>query len=234
MTSKGQYPFEKYPAVKYSIYNDWKIYDRTEAEKKVHSTLTIPNFFGKNDSLTIQLTSFTDHWWDNSEIRIFQNKQQKQKFIENMIFSPTGLDTVRVADINGDGLKDVKIGSPYMGNGIASLNVKVIYLFQRQDHSFNKISFDDKSYPNIPERDFDGDGNYEIITMELVGHENHNYWVFNIFDYKDNGLVNANSKDNYPIMIQYLYRKNFEITDKVSREKMKDFSLNLPENYDRK
>lgn len=165
LTSKGQYPFEKYLAVKYSIYHDWKIYDRAEDEKKVHSTLTIPNFFGNNDSLTIQLTSFTDHCWDNSIIRVFQNKQQTQKFVEDMIFNPAGLDTVRVADINGDGLMDVKIVSPYLGNGIASLNVKVIYLFQRQDHSFNKISFDDKSYPNIPERDFDRDGNYEIITI---------------------------------------------------------------------
>lgn len=40
LVSKGQYPFEKYPAVKYSIYHDWKIYDRTEEEKKVHFNLT--------------------------------------------------------------------------------------------------------------------------------------------------------------------------------------------------
>jgi hypothetical protein len=232
---KGQYPFEKYPAIKYKAYNDWKTIDRSkEKEKDVQNTLTIPNFYDNSDTLTIQLTSFTDHFWDNSVVRVFRNKIEKQKIIENMAFNPIGLDSVRVADINGDGLMDIKVVSPYMGNGTASLNVKVIYLFQRQDHSFNVISFDDKSYPNRPERDFDNDGNYEIITMNLVGHEEHSYWLLNLFNYKNDELINVNSKANYPIMIQYLFRENYEITNKISRKKMKDFELKLPDSYERK
>lgn len=234
LTIKAQFPFEKYPALKCKEYYNWKIYDKTEKEKKIHSTMTIPSFFENGDTLTIQLTSFTDHWWENSIIRIFHNNAQKQRFLENMSFNPSGLDTLKVADINGDGLLDVKIVSTYMGCGTASLNVKVIYLFQQPDNSFTKISFDDKLSTDRPERDFDSDGNYEIITMNLVGHENHSYWVFNLFDYKNNGIVNVNSKDNYPIMIQFLYRVNFEITDKINRVKMKDFELNLPDNYDKK
>lgn len=233
-TAKGQFPFEKYPAIKYKSYNDWKTYDKTEKEKKVHSTLTIPKFYDNGDTLTIQLTSFTDHWWDNSIIRVFRNKTETQKIFENMAFNPVGLDTLRVVDINGDGLQDIKIISAYMGNGTAALNVKVIYLFQQPDQNFTKISFADKMSNNRPERDFDGDGNYEIITMNLVGHENHSYWVFNIFNYNNGGLVNSNIKDNYPIMIQFLYRDNYEITNKISREKMKTFALTLPDDYDKK
>ncbi|MNQ56459.1 hypothetical protein D3C85_705820 [compost metagenome] len=233
-TAKGQYPFEKYPSIKYKEHNDWKTYDDTEKEKKVHSTLTIPNFFENEDTLTIQLTSFTDHWWDNSIIRIYHNKTEVQKIIENTAFNPIGLDTLRVADINGDGLQDLKIISAYMGNGTAAINVKIVYLFQQRDHSFKKISFADKMSNNRPERDFDGDGNFEIVTMNLVGYQDHSYWLFNIFNYKNDELVNSNIKDNYPIMIQFLYRDNYEITNKISREKMKGFSLTLPDEYHKK
>lgn len=233
-TAKGQFPFEKYPAIKYKSYNDWKTYDKTEKEKSVHSTLTIPKFYDNGDTLTIQLTSFTDHWWDNSIIRVFRNKTETQKIFENIAFNPVGLDTLRVADINGDGLQDIKIISAYMGNGTAALNVKVIYLFQKPDQNFAKISFADKMSNNRPEQDFDSDGNYEIITMDLVGHEKHSYWVFNIFNYNNGGLVNSNIKDNYPIMVQFLYRDNYEITNRISRDKMKAFALTLPNDYDKK
>lgn len=233
-TAKGQFPFEKYPALKYISFSDWKTYDKTEKEKKVHSTLTIPKFYDNGDTLTIQLTSFTDHWWDNSIIRFFRNKTETQRIFENMAFSPVGLDTLRVADINGDGLQDIKIISSYMGTGTTALNVKVIYLFQQPEKNFTKISFTDKMSNNRPERDFDGDGNYEIITMNLVGHENHSFWVFNIFNYNNGGLVNSNIKDNFPIMIQFLYRDNYEISNKISRDKMKTFALTLPDDYDKK
>jgi hypothetical protein len=87
---------------------------------------------------------------------------------------------------------------------------------------------------NRQERDFDGDGNFEIITMNLIGHEDHSFWLFNIFNYLNGGLVNVNAKDNYPIMIQFLNRENYDVTNKISRDKMKTFALTLPEDYDAK
>lgn len=232
--AKGQFPFEKYPAIRYLSYNDWKTYDKTEKKNEVLSTLTIPTFFDNGDTLTIQLTSFADHWWDNSIIQVFHNSTETQKIIENVAFNPIGLDTLRVADINGDGLKDIKIISAYMGNGTAALNVRVIYLFQQADNSFKKVSFNDKMSNNRHERDFDSDGNFEIITMNLVGHENHSYWLFNLYNYKEGGLINQNIKGNFPIMIQFLYRDNYEVTNKISTEKMKSFALTLPDEYDTK
>ncbi|MCZ8217113.1 MAG: hypothetical protein O9262_12790, partial [Cyclobacteriaceae bacterium] len=75
----AQFPFEKFAPAQYTSFNNWKTYDKTEKEKKIHSTLTIPTFFDNGDTLTIQLTSFTDHWWNNSIIRIFRNKTEIQK-----------------------------------------------------------------------------------------------------------------------------------------------------------
>jgi hypothetical protein len=229
----GQEPFEKYPQILYKEYKGWKLYDKTEKERKIHHTITIPNFFKNKDSITIQLTSFTDKR-DSSYLRIYRNKRQIERFFEPMSFSDINIfEPIRIADINGDSLFDLKLLIPYMGCGIASLNVRVIYLFQNPESNFTKISFDDKMNNNRPERDFDGDKNYEILTMTLTSYENHSYWLYNIYDFNLNGLINVNVKDDYPIMIQFLNRENFQITDKISRQKMKDFALPLPEGYDK-
>ena len=234
---KAQYPFEKYPAIKDKEYKDWKIYDRLGEENKIHFTLTIPKFFDNGDSITVQLTSFGDLWHqaDTSQIRIYRNHQLIQKIKENMQFDLINMYyPLRTADFNGDGLTDLKIVVPYMGNGIAALNMRVIYLFQNADHHFTKISFTDMVSGNRPERDLDGDGNYEIITMTLQNYGEHNYWLFNLYNFNSKDLVSVNAKHDYPIMVQYLNRENYEITDKILRAKMKDFALPLPQDYDRK
>ena len=145
---RGQEPFEKYPAISNKEYNDWKIYDKSLKEKKLHYTMTIPDFFENRDSITIQLTSFVGKW-DSSYVRIYRNKKQVQKFFEPMGFSKVNIfEPIRIADINGDSLTDLKLIIPYLGNGIASLNVRVIYLFQKTDSHFTKISFNDKMNEN--------------------------------------------------------------------------------------
>jgi len=55
-----------------------------------------------------------------------------------------------------------------------------------------------------------------------------------LYNFDSDRLLNVNWKDNYPIMTQFLIRENFEITNKIIREKMKEFALTLPEKYDRK
>jgi hypothetical protein len=219
----GQYAFEKYPTVKYISFNNWKT---IETEKIVENSISIPNFFERGKSLTIQLNSSKKHWFENSDVKV-----GTQKFIENVGFNPIALDSIRIADFNGDGLKDIKIIAPYMGNGTASMNVRVIYLFQQENESFLKISFNDKQSENRSERDFDGDGNYEIITMKLMWFENHSYWNFNVFKLVNENLISVNKKYDYPILVQFLEKENYKITNKISRQKMKSFALSLPEGY---
>lgn len=224
-----QYPFEKYPTVKFTEYKDWKVYNKTD---KIDFTLTIPNFFPNRDSLTIQLTSF-DAKWDSSYIRIFRNKKQIQKTFEPMFFTDMNVPhtSIRTLDVNGDNQTDIKLLIPYMGNGLAALNERVIYLFQKSDGLFTKISYMDKMGVHITERDFDNDKKFEILTMTLKGHENHNYWTFNVYNFKDGELVNQNERFEYPIMIQFLFKDNHKVTDKISAQKMKTFGDNKPEDY---
>lgn len=228
LTSFGQYPFERFPAIKYKEYNNWKENEDKKIENSVEQTLTITNFFSNKDGLVVKITSLTTTW-DTAYISIYRNSKLLHTFFEPLGFNP--IDPLRIADFNGDGLNDLKIIFPYMGNGIASLNTRVVYLMQQKDGYFTKVSYFDKFGANNVERDFNGDGNYEIITMKLMSYQNHSYWLYNLFSFKNFDLVSVNDQYNYPILIQFLYRDNYKITNKVTRQKMKEFAQKKPEEY---
>ncbi|WP_416438335.1 hypothetical protein [Phnomibacter sp. MR] len=228
LTVYGQYPFDKFPAIKYKEYNTWK--QNFKSPNKVENSLTVTKFFKSKDSLTIKITYPTTSW-DSSFISIYRNSKQLQTFFEPLGFKP--FEPVRLADFNGDHLTDIKLILPYMGNGTAALNVRVVYLLQQKDGSFTKVSFFDKMAKNRPERDLNGDGNYEIITMTLMGYQNHSYWLFNLFNFKNIDLISVNNQHNYPILIQFLYRDNYKITNKMTQQKMKEYAHKKPEEYDR-
>jgi len=234
-STKAQYPFEQSDSIKYQCFNNWKVYDLIEKKKTIHQTITIEGFYQNQDSLTIQLSSFTKNW-DSSYIRIFRNKEQIQKIFEPMGFNGYNIwGPLILADFNGDKLNDIKINAAFNGCGLASMNTRIIYLFQCPDGSFKKVSYKDNlEYGNRVERDFNGDRNFEIITMTLRGFEDHNYWTFDLFNYQDGMFRNVDEEFGYPIMIQFLFRQNFEITDNISREKMKEFKLIVPEDIDMK
>jgi hypothetical protein len=229
----SQYPFEKFPTPKYQIYGRWKEYDRIEKEGKFHWTQTVCSFYPNDDSVTIQISTFASE--DYSLIRIFRNRDQTQVVKEpHSIGGYFGMleDSIYIADINGDSLMDIKILAWYGGNGTASMHERVIYLFQQPDNSFTKISYRDRMPSSRREYDFNNDGNFEIITMTLDQTGGHSYFTFHLYNFKNNTFESVSAQHDYPIMIQFLYRRNYEITNKVSREKMKDFKQKQPEGFD--
>lgn len=224
----AQYPFEQYPALKWNRVGGWKEYNRLEKEGKIHWTKSLPDFYENGDSLTVQISTIEAEK-KYSLIRIFRSKKQQQILPEkHAIAAYFGylIDSLYFADVNGDSLTDLKFLAPHGGNGTASMNVRIIYLFQQPDHSFVKLSYLDKEPPT--ERDFNRDGNYEIITRALNHHENHSYWTFNLYNFKDNTFQSVNALYDYPIMIQYLYRPNYQITNKLTREQMQMYSQKEP------
>jgi hypothetical protein len=225
----AQYPFEKFTPIASQEFRNWKIYDKLDDKGKIDFTITISEFYADKDTLTVQLSSFKNKW-DTSFIRIFRNKQQIQK-----IFEPFGFyhvfEPARVLDVDGDGLKDIKIVASYGGTGLAMLNHRVIYLFQKYDGTFVKISYLDKMGDHWIERDLDNDGKFEIITMTLNRYQSHNYWTFNLYNFDNGKLVNKNEKFGYPIMTQFLRKPNYRVTDKISPDVMKTFSAAEPEYF---
>jgi hypothetical protein len=235
----AQYPFEKFPAVKNKEYKGWKMdTGAKQVTGNVSFSLVIPHFFG-DTALTLRLVSYDSP--QVADVKIYKGKKQIQKMRTSMSFLSDNLvEPVIVADVNGDGLTDVKLIVPSNGCGLAGLNVAVIYLFQERHGKFTMVSFSDKLegtedglHANRRERDMDGDGNYEIITMDLRSYKTHNYWTFNIYNYKDNALVNVNEKFNYPIMVQYLYRSNYTPAD-IDKKVLRKYSLTHPDGYEMK
>jgi hypothetical protein len=236
----AQYDFEKYPAIKYIKQRKWKIL-KTEKSQVLYS-VCFPGFSINNDALTLKYTFSADS--GISVLKIYRNNKCIQKFAVpgsdfiSMIDTVDMGEPIRIADINGDSLKDVKNFIPNLIRcGAYNDYAHVIYLFQNTNGKFTNISFNDGFYGggddiiNRPERDFDGDGNYEIITETFTGVGDHNYWTFNLYNFKDGKLLNVNKKADYPIMYQLLYRMNYTITNKISRERMKLFSKKEPDNY---
>jgi hypothetical protein len=219
---RAQYPFEKYPAIKYRAYEGWTLSNiDTNSINVSISSIIIPNFYGK-ENLKIKML-VNDQ--DTSYILLYKGEKLFQKIFADVPYKPK---SIRVADINGDGLQDIKLVTPHMGStGLASMNMDIIYLFQKPNGKFTFISYTDMVDMNRAERDIDGDGNYEIITMYLQDYETHNYWVFNLYNYKNGKLVNVNEKFDYPIMVQFLYRENYKPAN-FGKAIRKKYSLKEP------
>ena len=219
--SFSQYPFEKFKAPKYNSLE----FKMTEKEDNLNYSKIVTSFFTDKSNLEVNINGNTQNY--GKTFITVKTKTENKQFFEEI---PThGIDGFYVADFNGDEKKDFKIVCFYMGSGLAALNVRVIYFFQKENKKFTKISFDDKMEGNRLERDLDGDGNFEIITMQLQGHKNHNYWLFNIYNFENNNLICVNEKFNYPIMVQFLFRENYKITSKLSRKEMKKYALIKPD-----
>jgi hypothetical protein len=232
--ANAQYAFENHSAPSYKTYNKWEEYNRIDTKGTYDCTLSIDHFFDNKDRLTIQLTWFVAQI-DFGEIRIFRNEKQIQKIKEPGSFSPLTMKggQVLVSDINGDGYKDVKLIQQGTGNGVMGMLVKVLYLFQKSDALFQKISFDDMVFEgHRAERDVDNDGNHEIITMNLEYANGHSYWAYNAFEYSNENLRNVNYKVGYPMVIQYTYKRNYKITQHMSKLQMKKYEREFPAGYD--
>lgn len=235
-SNNAQYPFESKPRIHYMHYTRWKLLDTTESRSTY--MINVPSFFEGKTSIKIMVASYPGA--DSSVITLFKNNQQLVSFIDPYFvggFSGPAPQDVFIEDVNGDARKDIKIF--IAGNaccGAYNYYARVIYLFQNKNGSFTKIAYTDFSmeYKNTLERDFDGDGNYEIIVQSFQNVGDHNYFLFNLYNFKNGRLVNVNNKANYPIMVQLLYRENYAVTNKLSRKKMKEFTKSLPDGYDKK
>ena len=220
LNSFAQYPYEKYPAIKYKRaairldQNNSKTYFKAYAyAKKYMFKFTAPAAA------------------DGCNLFLYLNgKPIKRMIVDDQFngFIQQGL--LYIGDINGDGLTDFKIAYPNNGSGLAGSLIKKIYLFNLGKNKFQKISFMDFAWDY--ERDFNGDGKFEIFGQGYLSYQNHAYWVYDLYSYQKGKLVNVSKTYNYPILIQFLgSRENYKITDKVSRLAMKQFSKALPRNY---
>lgn len=212
-TVTAQYPFDSLPKPAWSLHNQWKTIE-PKNDNKLHETITIPKFYNDSISLTLQFTM------DNTNpekavniLRVYKGSKVIQSFRNEIIdYYPgyTSTYPIRVGDITADGKNDIKIIYDYHSNGLG-LSHRPIYLIQQEDGRFVKYSFYNSFVKRLDlERDFDRDGKFEIISVNLFYYNSHSYWQFEIMKAEDGKLTLENEKYDYPIYVQFLHRDNFK------------------------
>jgi len=226
--SHAQYPFESVKSIQYKIFKEWKTTVDPKDELPVMREIKISKFDLKMEGLTIkqQLKWTLPDSILYSEMEIYSDNKIIKEFVvgNTPLYQPL---PVFVADINGDGLNDIKILFPNYASGAYNYYCQTVLLCQNKNGTFNDIIYSDiyENFENKPERDFNNDGQYEIITQTFQQYGAHNYWLFNLYNYKNGGLVNVNALANYPIMIPL---DSYEISTKITRKKMKSFAIKSP------
>lgn len=136
-----------------------------------------------------------------------------------------------VADLNGDGIKDLKISIPSNGaSPIAREASFKIYLLSKNQKKFSKLSFFDCS--SEVERDMDSDGRYEIFSRELYSYKGHSYWKHEIYSIVGNSLSNVSLKYNHPILLRFNMPAKFTVPLIPDSGERKRLCSGLPQQFD--
>lgn len=230
--ASAQYPFDSLPKPGWSLHNRWKKIEPKD-DNKLHETITVQKFYNDSASLTLQ---FTLDESDSTKqavniLRIYKGNKVIQSFRnETASYYPGFASTfpIRVGDITGDGKKDIKIVYDYHGNGLG-MGHRPIYLLQQENGRFIKYSFQNSFTKRLDlERDFDGDGKFEIISVRLMHYNAHNYWQFDVLKADGTKLTFENEKYGYPIFVQFLYRDNFKPANiKPRKDQLSDRELEI-------
>jgi hypothetical protein len=213
----SQYSFEKYPSIKYvkAVISD------TYQEDKSYVGVI------KYNDLKIELLE--NRQTDSSNIIIYQAGKIIQKIKEvDDIMPIMVIDSAMIGNINNDKQIDFKITLANPGNGFAALMIRKIYLFGNNG-KFNKVSFLD--FSDQIERDFNNDNNFEIIGVDHIFYKNHSYWIYDLYNYQNRNLINVSQSNNYPIMIQYLYKENYKEFKGCTNDELKKLSKPKPKYY---
>lgn len=122
-------------------------------------------------------------------------------------------------DLDQNGLQDFMIFYNYRGNGLAALRDKVDIFMKISGKKYQKISFDTMSLGLEDIVDLNNDGKYQVMITDTTADDKHTYFTYNIYEFKDSRLVNADFKHKgFPKFIWYTEKPNDKDTARLSEE----------------
>jgi hypothetical protein len=123
------------------------------------------------------------------------------------------------ADLDNNGLEDFIIFYNYRGCGLGAHQDKVEIFLKKNSGGYRKISYDTF---DAGLEDFIGpgtDGKYKIIMTGFYNADRHNYFSYNIYEFKSYRLVNSDSSaKGFPKFIWYTNRANDKNTAQLTGE----------------
>ncbi len=145
-------------------------------------------------------------------------------------------NSVYLADLDSNGMKDFIVFYNYRGSGLASQKDKIEIYLKNKGGSYQRISFDTLSAGLEDFVDLDRDGKWEVIITGFYRGAKHNYFTYDIYRLKNYRLVNADNKYGaFPKFIWITYNKNDKNTvhlteeEKLEHVKRKDDSIHYEE-----
>lgn len=140
------------------------------------------------------------------------------------------------ADLDGNGLYDYIVFYSYHGNSLASLASRVEIFLAKKEGTYNKISYENQDSGLEDFVDLNNDGKHEVIITDLRIVDGHTYFTYNVYEFKEYRLVNADAKfKGFPKFIWYTFKSNDKDTTRLTKEeralytKEKDDSIKYSE-----
>ncbi|MBU2035786.1 MAG: hypothetical protein KKA59_08445 [Candidatus Omnitrophica bacterium] len=126
-------------------------------------------------------------------------------------------------DLDRNGLEDFIILYSYRGSGLAASEDRMEIYLKKNDKEYQKISYDTMSAMIEDFVDLNTDGKYEAIITNFYSGLKHNYFTYNIYEIKDSGLFNADSKfKGFPKFVWITDKPNDKDTTHLTKEERID------------
>ena len=138
---------------------------------------------------------------------------------DNIKEAPTPRAVYRAdLDGDGDGLTDFVVFNWYGGCGIEMNSFRVDIFLKKKTGGYREISYDTLSSGLEDFVDMNKDGKYEVIITDIYSGQKHTYFSYNIYEFEDYRLVNADKKfKGFPKFIWDTDKPNDKDTTHLTR-----------------
>ena len=124
---------------------------------------------------------------------------------------------VYMVDLDGNGLTDFLVLSNYRGCGLAARMDRVDIFLKVSARKYKHISYDTLDSGLEDFVDLNNDGRYEVIITNLTFEQDHNYFLYRIYEFKDCKLLNCDLKvKGFPKFVMYTFEPNDKDTMQLS------------------
>jgi hypothetical protein len=134
-----------------------------------------------------------------------------------------------IEDINSDGIPDFVFKTlNSTGTGLAGADVYYTCFIKKGTTDFRVVKFESFYDQSQKQYQFSKDGNPVIIGQSLAFYKRHAYWIFDLYQCKNDKLINVSKKYNYPIAVPYLNKEIFVPTYKIPKEDLERLAMKQP------
>jgi hypothetical protein len=206
----AQEPFLKFSSPKFLNCGDWSDSAIAQnSEPRNHETTIAMLFcvYKNRDTLSIAISQ--GHAARSVKFDIYRNSRLIQSFDNDPIdynLAHWATEPIAVTDFNNDGLIDFRIDGVIFGADTYGGGTREFYFLQNKQGLFTKLSFFTKL--DVTERDIDNDSVFAVVPCQFERTNGHSYWIYGLYKFTSDDLVDIADAHNYPVFVQELFRPN--------------------------